>query len=64
MSDEDITKLQIENLVYRLNAMAEERKVLFDKLWQLEAASQDLRKELIKKLDGRPPGDILSDPAA
>lgn len=52
MSEEQIKKMQIDNLVYRLNAIGIERKVCVDKLWELETTGEALREELMQLLKG------------
>lgn len=52
MTDRQIKNLKVENLIYRLNALADQRKSLFDQLWQTENVAQELRIELLQLLDG------------
>lgn len=47
MSEDDTTNLKIENLVLKLNHMAQQRMGLHDQIWALEQEGEKLRLELV-----------------
>lgn len=51
MSDKEQITMKINNLIYRLNNQAMQRKQLLDQLWQEEENSHQMRTELLALIE-------------
>lgn len=52
MSEEEGRQLKVENLTFKLNAIAQQRMTLLDTIWELELESEKLRLELMCLITG------------
>lgn len=48
MSDEEAVEMRIQNLIYKLVHLAQQRKAVLDSLWMLEDEGERLRLDLLK----------------